>query len=212
MRGVDGDELSSRSLRVASPVPTTHGMPSSRETIAAWQVIPPLSVTIAAERRISGTQSGEVMCVTSTSPLARLPESASVVRMRTAPLPEPGAPPSPCSSTLPGCAAAVGDRSGRRLRDSPMRTERGDRPALKHPELAVGVKGEFSVLRRAVVLFDRATLAGNRDYLVVGEHRLVRLLFSGRPRGGSTVSRRLDDELLVVHLAREHRSVAFSTM
>ena len=53
---------------VASPVPTTHGMPSSRETIAAWQVMPPESVTIAAARRMSGTQSGEVMCVTSTSP------------------------------------------------------------------------------------------------------------------------------------------------
>ena len=47
-------------------------MPSSRETIAAWQVIPPESVTIAAERRISGTQSGAVMWVTRISPSPKL--------------------------------------------------------------------------------------------------------------------------------------------
>ena len=62
----------SRSFVVASAVPTTQGMPSSRETIAAWQVIPPESVTIAAERRISGTQSGAVMWVTRIVALAEL--------------------------------------------------------------------------------------------------------------------------------------------
>ena len=67
----------SRSVAVAVPVPTRQGMPSSRETIAAWQVMPPESVTIAAARRISGTQSGAVMWVTSTSPSRSSPASAS---------------------------------------------------------------------------------------------------------------------------------------
>ena len=53
---------------VASPQPTTAGMPSSRAMIAAWQVRPPRLVTIAAARFITGSQSGSVMSVTSTSP------------------------------------------------------------------------------------------------------------------------------------------------
>ncbi len=58
----------SRNTDVAVRVPTTHGMPSSRLTIAAWQVVPPLSVTTPAARRMVGTQSGEVIAATSTSP------------------------------------------------------------------------------------------------------------------------------------------------
>ena len=42
------------------PVPTTAGMPSSRATIAAWQVLPPLSVTIAEAILMIGSQSGSV--------------------------------------------------------------------------------------------------------------------------------------------------------
>ena len=56
------------SARVASCAPTMHGSPSSRATIAACDVMPPASVTIAAARRMIGTQSGDVMCVTSISP------------------------------------------------------------------------------------------------------------------------------------------------
>ena len=74
LRGVDRDHLAvAQRRRWPSPVPTTQGTPSSRETIAAWQVMPPESVTIAAARRISGTQSGAVMCATSTSPPSRSP-------------------------------------------------------------------------------------------------------------------------------------------
>jgi hypothetical protein len=43
-------------------------MPSSRAMIAAWQVRPPRLVTIAAARFITGSQSGSVISVTSTSP------------------------------------------------------------------------------------------------------------------------------------------------
>ena len=60
--------LPSSSTVVASPQPTTAGMPSSRAMIAAWQVRPPRLVTIAAARFITGSQSGSVMSVTSTSP------------------------------------------------------------------------------------------------------------------------------------------------
>ena len=56
------------SASVASPQPTTAGMPSSRAMIAAWQVRPPRLVTIALARFITGSQFGSVMSVTSTSP------------------------------------------------------------------------------------------------------------------------------------------------
>ena len=49
-------------------VPTTHGMPNSRDTMDAWQVIPPASVTMATAFFIAGTQSGDVMVVTKISP------------------------------------------------------------------------------------------------------------------------------------------------
>ena len=91
----------SRSVSVAEPVPTRQGMPSSRETIAAWQVIPPESVTIAAARRISGTQSGVVMCATRTSLPLSSPASASEVTTRARPEAQPGAAPRPRSSTRP---------------------------------------------------------------------------------------------------------------
>ena len=56
------------SSRVAFPLPTTAGMPSSRAMIAAWQVRPPRLVTMALARFMTGSQSGSVMSATSTSP------------------------------------------------------------------------------------------------------------------------------------------------
>ena len=53
---------------VASPVPTTAGMPSSRAMIEAWQVRPPRLVTIAAAVFMTGSQSGVVVSATRTSP------------------------------------------------------------------------------------------------------------------------------------------------
>jgi hypothetical protein len=53
---------------VPSSVPIRQGMPSSREMIAAWQVLPPRLVTIAPARFMTGSQSGSVMSVISTSP------------------------------------------------------------------------------------------------------------------------------------------------
>ena len=48
------------SVSVAVSLPTTAGTPSSRATIAAWQVRPPRSVTIAPAVFITGSQSGLV--------------------------------------------------------------------------------------------------------------------------------------------------------
>ena len=81
--------------------------------------MPPESVTIAAALRISGTQSGAVMCVTSTSPSFSRVASASSAITRTGPLASPGAAPRPLISSAPelhlavGAAVAAGDVTGR---------------------------------------------------------------------------------------------------
>src|SRR3989338_2412854 len=49
---------------VAIFVPTMQGMPSSLETIAAWLVIPPVSVMMAFAFRMAMMKSGEVMGAT----------------------------------------------------------------------------------------------------------------------------------------------------
>src|SRR6266581_5516324 len=56
------------SFSTALAAPTTAGTPSSRATMAAWQVRPPWLVTIAAAVFITGSQSGLVASATSTSP------------------------------------------------------------------------------------------------------------------------------------------------
>ena len=72
---------------VASPHPTTAGTPSSRAMIAAWQVRPPRLVTIAAARFITGSQSGSVISVISTSPSAKSAIIERSVITRATPLP-----------------------------------------------------------------------------------------------------------------------------
>ena len=75
------------SLWVASPQPTTAGMPSSRAMIAAWQVRPPRLVTMAAASFITGSQFGSVMSVTSTSPFLTRSICEASFTTRTVPLP-----------------------------------------------------------------------------------------------------------------------------
>ncbi len=79
--------MPSTSTCVASPQPTTAGMPSSRAMIAAWQVRPPRLVTIAAARFITGSQSGSVMSATSTSPALTRSICAADFTSRTVPCP-----------------------------------------------------------------------------------------------------------------------------
>src|SRR5699024_419772 len=71
-------------------VPTIHGICISRETIAAWQVIPPLSVMIAAAFFIVGTQSGEVINVTNISPSSNSSISLGSAITCTFPVETPG--------------------------------------------------------------------------------------------------------------------------
>ena len=74
---------------VALPVPTMHGRPNSRDTIAACAVRPPLSVTIAATRRITGSQSGSVISATSTSPACTVASALDVAHHAHAPDADP---------------------------------------------------------------------------------------------------------------------------
>src|SRR5579871_1445160 len=70
---------------VASRVPTTPGMPYSRETIAAWESRPPLSVTIPPRSGSRMLKASVVDSVTSTSPLAMRPKSEGLETRRAGP-------------------------------------------------------------------------------------------------------------------------------
>ena len=70
---------------MAFPVPTIAGTPSSRLTMAACEVRPPWSVTIAAARFMIGTQSGSVVVVTRIAPSTKRPISAGLSIRQTRP-------------------------------------------------------------------------------------------------------------------------------
>ena len=70
---------------MALPVPTIAGRPSSRLTIAACEVRPPWSVTIAAARFMIGTQSGSVISVTRTEPSTKRSMSFGLSMTQTRP-------------------------------------------------------------------------------------------------------------------------------
>ena len=55
-------------ISIASEHPTIAGIPNSLAIIAAWDVLPPFLVMISADFFMSGSQSGVVISVTSTSP------------------------------------------------------------------------------------------------------------------------------------------------
>ena len=89
---------------VAVPVPTTAGSPYSRDTIAAWDVIPPMSVTVAAILEKIGAHAGEVIVRRGSRPGARCrgrPGRAAPRRPSTS----PGDAAAPLSS-LPSCEPA----------------------------------------------------------------------------------------------------------
>src|SRR6266702_4163226 len=75
---------------VASPVPTTAGMPYSRATREACAARVPLSVTTATARANSGVQAGVVAWATSTSPAWKASKSSWRRTMRTGPVARPG--------------------------------------------------------------------------------------------------------------------------
>ena len=91
---------------VASPVPTTQGIPNSREMIDAWQVTPPSSVTIPLALLIAGTISGVVIVVTITSPSSILSSSSMSKTIFTLPVAIPGLAPKPLTRTSPSTLAS----------------------------------------------------------------------------------------------------------
>ncbi len=96
--------------------PITHGMPNSRETIAAWHVMPPSSVTTATAFFIAGKNSGRVCAATSTSPLRIEPSSANVFTTRALPTTEPAHAQVPSNSMQSTCSLPA--KNSRRLRNA----------------------------------------------------------------------------------------------
>ena len=82
----------SPSLKVwlANFVPTTQGILSSLEIIAAWHAIPPSSVTIALDLRIKGIRAGFVVTATRISPSLNSIFGLDVKTSLTLPLTFPG--------------------------------------------------------------------------------------------------------------------------
>jgi hypothetical protein len=94
-------------IRVAISVPTTAGSPYSRATTAAWQRIPPVSVTNAASDGNNGVQAGVVVVQIRTSPPETRPKSSGLATTRAMPVavPDEAAVPtmrSPSWLALPG--------------------------------------------------------------------------------------------------------------
>ena len=85
---------------VATKVFTTQGLPNSLETIAAWQVMPPTSVTTATDFFIAVTKSTDVEGTTNTSPSFILDNSEMLLITLALPLALPGEAPKPQSSFL----------------------------------------------------------------------------------------------------------------
>src|SRR5664280_824698 len=87
-------------ILVACPVPTTAGMPYSRQTIAAWLITPPTSVTQAPILANAGAHDGEVVGATRISPSSSCPTSLTVLHTRALPSMMPGLPAKPFNSVM----------------------------------------------------------------------------------------------------------------
>jgi hypothetical protein len=166
----DGDLLPVGSVSVPCSVPTMAGTPSSRLTIAAWQVRPPRLVTMAAAFFMIGSQSGSVLSVTSTSPGWNSISSAALLITRTGPVAIFSPTLRPVASTRPRALQPVGSStSGLAARLHRLG------PRLHDEQLAgAAVLGPLDVHRRrsarasaAVVVLDHAGPAGQRQDLVV---------------------------------------------
>ena len=91
-------------LTVADPVPVTAGSPYSRQTIAAWLIIPPMSVTTAAIRPNTGPHDGAVIGATRISP-SWIAETWSARRHHTRACPRPLRARPPCRSARPSVSS-----------------------------------------------------------------------------------------------------------
>ena len=147
-------------------MPTMAGSPSSRLTMAACDVRPPWSVTMAAARFMIGTQSGSVVSVTKIEPSTNLSISLAVSMRQTRP--DAAASPMlrPGQSMRPFLPDLVG------FQDAGFAARvHGFRPRLDDEQFARdAILGPFHVHRAAVMLFDRACPACQLQDLLVAEH------------------------------------------
>jgi len=96
---IDADaQIPGLSLTVASPHPTTAGIPNSRATIEAWLSALPTSVTTAAARLKRGVQPDVVRGAPRVSPGWRRSNSLLLRITRTGPVARPGAAGAPATS------------------------------------------------------------------------------------------------------------------
>ena len=77
-------------VEVAKPVPVTAGRPYSRQTMAAWLIIPPVSVTVAPILPKIGAQLGAVSGATRISPCCTSPIWSAEKITRAGPSAMPG--------------------------------------------------------------------------------------------------------------------------
>src|SRR3954465_2954545 len=102
---------------VAPVTETTHGIPSSRDTITAWVIWAPTSTTTAAAGTNNGVHAGSVTGATSTSPGSSANGSDGSVMMRARPVATPAQPGMPVG-TVPDSTWATDDESRRGHDDS----------------------------------------------------------------------------------------------
>ena len=92
-----------RMAAVARPVPTTAGSRYSRATIAAWDITPPTSVTVALIFEKIGAHAGEVLPQTRISPSRTSPICSADLTTRATPSTTPGDAAAPFSTEPPSC-------------------------------------------------------------------------------------------------------------
>jgi len=102
------------STRLPLRVFTTHGMPSSLATTAAWLSAPPMSTTSAEERNMIDAQLGSVVGVTRTSPSSTSAKLGSATT-RTTPSAMPALTPMPLTALSAGSPAATGAGTPRHM-------------------------------------------------------------------------------------------------
>src|SRR3954470_6720343 len=83
---------------VAPVTETTHGIPSSRDTITAWVIWAPTSTTTAAAGTNNGVHAGSVTGATRMSPGSRAVGSDGSMMMRARPVAVPAQPGIPVST------------------------------------------------------------------------------------------------------------------
>src|SRR5262249_49938313 len=93
-------------VAVARPVPTTAGFPYSRDTIAACDMTPPMSVTVAFILGKIGAHAGDVIVQTRISPSSIVPINSGSLSTRAGPSATPADAAAPWSRCAPSSASA----------------------------------------------------------------------------------------------------------